>query len=65
MKSYILDIEMENFVECLFSPRKVDLFYNFKNILKIMFFQLYVDNTFNIKVDHLFVDKMSLIFLDN
>jgi hypothetical protein len=59
MNSYLLDIEMENFVEWLFSPRKVDMFYDYKIFLKMMFFHLYVDNTFTIKVDHLFVEKMS------
>jgi hypothetical protein len=59
MNSYRLDIEMKNFVEWLFLPRKVDMFYNYKIFLKRMFFHLYVDNFLTIKVDHLFVDKMS------
>ena len=62
---------MENFVEWLFPPSKVDMFYNYKNILKNFFSHLYVDNTLTIIVGHLFVDKIFLkmmffhLYVDN
>ncbi len=62
---------MEIFVEWLFPPSKVDMFYTYKNFSKNFFFHLYVDNTFTIIVGHLCVDKIFLkmivfhLYVDN